>query len=112
MITFLITLGRFVQAIWRGLKDPEFRALLILVLFTLLVGMLFYARVEGWTWLDALYFCFMTLTTIGYGDLVPTTPISKVFTMIYVAVGIGILLGFINMVASHSLGPKKEKEEK
>ena len=110
MITFLITLGRFVQAIWKGLKDPEFRALLILVVFTLLVGMLFYARVEGWSWLDAFYFCFMTLTTIGYGDMVPSTPVSKIFTIIYVAVGIGILLGFINRVASHAIGSKNENE--
>ena len=112
MITFLITFGRFIQAIWRGLKDPEFRALLVLVLITLVTGMLFYARVEGWTWLDALYFSFMTLTTIGYGDLVPTTPGSKIFTILYVAVGIGILLGFINMVASHAIGTPAKTDVK
>jgi hypothetical protein len=110
MLTFLYTLGRFIQAIWRGLRDPEFRALLILVIITLLTGALFYVKVEGWTLLDAVYFCFVTLTTIGYGDLAPTKPISKIFTILYIIVGIGILLGFIDMVARSALASNKPKE--
>jgi len=112
MVSFLITIGRFVHAIWRGLRDPEFRALLILVVITLLTGTLFYAKVEGWRMLDAFYFSFITLTTIGFGDLVPTTPGSKIFTMIYVVVGIGILLGFIEMVARNALIGKRSTGEK
>jgi voltage-gated potassium channel len=110
MLTFLYTLGRFIQAIWRGLRDPEFRSLLILVIITLVTGALFYAKVEGWNLLDAVYFCFVTLTTIGYGDLAPTKPISKIFTILYIIVGIGILLGFINMVARSALARNKPKD--
>jgi voltage-gated potassium channel len=50
--------------------------------------------------LDAFYFSVITLTTVGYGDLSPTTPISKIFTVIYILLGISILLAFINMLAS------------
>ncbi len=39
---------------------------------------------------------------MGYGDLSPTQPGTKIFTMVYVLVGIGILLAFINMVAKHA----------
>jgi voltage-gated potassium channel len=50
--------------------------------------------------LDAFYFSVITLTTVGYGDLSPTTPISKIFTVIYILLGISILLAFINKLAS------------
>jgi len=33
---------------------------------------LFYKAVEGWDWWTCLYFCSLTLTTVGYGDVVPT----------------------------------------
>jgi voltage-gated potassium channel len=102
MVPLLVTLWQLIKAIWNGLKDPEFRALLLLVVITLICGSIFYAKVEGWSLLDAFYFSFITLTTIGYGDLSPTTPVSKLFTVVYVIVGLGILLGFVETVAKNS----------
>jgi hypothetical protein len=95
----LIALSRLVGAMWRQLKDEEFRALLVLVALLLCLGTLFYRSVEGWSALDAAFFSLITLTTVGYGDLVPTTGLSKVFTMVYLVIGISILVGFLNKVA-------------
>lgn len=64
----------------------------------LLIGTLVYHYIEQWDWLDALYFCVVTLATVGYGDFTPTTPIGKIFTMFYIMNGIGILLFFIDKV--------------
>ena len=102
MATFFLTLGRFVRAIWRGLKDPEFKALAILALFILLSGMIFYHEIEGWSMLDSLYFSVTTLTTVGLGDLTPHTHVGKIFTIVYIFVGIGVILGFIDAVARHA----------
>lgn len=38
----------------------------------LIAGMLIFSSFENWRRLDALYFCFTTLTTIGFGDFIPT----------------------------------------
>jgi len=56
---------------------------------------------EGWTWLDALYFSIITLTTIGYGDFSPQTDMGKIFTIFYIVIGIGIILSFVNTVYQH-----------
>jgi potassium channel subfamily K len=44
-----------------------------------------------WTWTDAVYFAVCSLTTVGYGDLYPTTQAGKIFTCFYVYFGIGII---------------------
>jgi len=62
----------------------------------------FYCQTEGWSAADAFYFCVATLTTVEFGDLVPTTETSRLFTAIYILVGVGVLLGFVNAVAQHA----------
>lgn len=99
---FLVLVVRFFRSIWLGLKDKEFRALFIWVVIVVAIGTTFYARVEGWRTLDALYFTIITLTTIGYGDITPQTDAGKIFTMIYILVGISLISGFIILLGEHS----------
>lgn len=102
MATLFLTLWRFLRALWKGLKDPEFEALCLLTGFLLLAGMVFYYEVEHWSLLDSLYFSVTTLTTVGLGDLTPHTDLGKIFTMVYIFIGIGVIFGFINAVAHHA----------
>jgi hypothetical protein len=60
----------------------------------LLAGVLFYTRVEKWSLLDAVYFCVVTLATVGYGDITPTTDAGRIFTIFYIVIGLGIIGGF------------------
>jgi voltage-gated potassium channel len=85
---------------WR--RDPQFRTLLVLVLFTLLTGTIFYNLEEGWSIVDALYFSVTTLTTVGLGDLSPTTTLGKLFTIIHIFAGLSLVLGFIDTVAKET----------
>ncbi|MHC0416881.1 potassium channel family protein, partial [Enterococcus faecalis] len=54
-----------------------------------------------------LYLSFMTLTTIGYGDVHPVTDLGKIFTMVYATVGLGIMAMFISVVAKSYLYSKQ-----
>jgi hypothetical protein len=81
------------------ITDQEFQRLTVFVFFILIGGAAFYHYTEGWGWLDSVYFCATTLTTVGYGDLAPSTGASKFFTIFYILIGIGILLGYISVVA-------------
>ena len=53
----------------------------------LVAGSAFFSWAEEWSWDDALYFCIVTMTTIGYGDLVPTTDTSKLAAIVYIIFG-------------------------
>src|SRR4051812_39261181 len=79
----------YARSIRRNCSDPEFQVIGITFGVLLAAGTVFYSLVEGWGLLDALYFCVMTLATIGYGDFSPKTALGKVFTSVYVLVGIG-----------------------
>jgi hypothetical protein len=112
VIAFLTTLKSFVTAIRRGWGDPQFRALGFLVVVLLGSGTVFYWRFEGWTVIDSLYFSVITLTTVGYGDLAPTTTLTKVFTMVYVLIGLGILVAFLSAVAGHAVEARMERQDR
>lgn len=60
----------------------------LVVALHLLGGALVLARLEGWAMADALYFSVTVLTTVGYGDLAPATPAGRLFTSLYVVVGV------------------------
>jgi voltage-gated potassium channel Kch len=109
MVTFFTILLRFVCTVGRSWKDPEFRELFFLVFVMLASGTLFYSQVEGWSTLDSLFFSVVTLTTVGYGHITPRTAAGKIFTILYIFVGIGIILGFVNAVAERSIEQRKEK---
>ena len=103
----MISFTRIVVRLW--IRDPDFRALVILVFLTLLTGTIFYSLQEGWSLIDAFYFSVTTLTTVGLGDPTPTTPIGKLFTVGYILSGLGLIAGFINAIAAENLSRRTRR---
>ncbi|MEP2029973.1 MAG: potassium channel family protein [Paracoccaceae bacterium] len=58
-----------------------------------------YRSVEGWSWVDALYFSATTMSTVGLGDLSPQTDFGKLFTVIYIFVGVGVFVALFAQFA-------------
>jgi voltage-gated potassium channel len=100
VIGLLLQVWRLIRAVGRMIATPEGRALVILASTQVLAGTVFYTLAEGWRWLDSLYFCVITLTTIGLGDLTPQTDLGKIFTIVYALVGVGILAAFVTVLAT------------
>ncbi|KAI3662492.1 hypothetical protein MP638_003632 [Amoeboaphelidium occidentale] len=61
------------------------------------VGAAAFSALESWSYTDSLYFCFVTLSTIGYGDFVPQTPGGLILVNYYVFLGIGIFASLLNL---------------
>lgn len=72
---------------------------LYLTLILLAIGVtVFSLLVEKWSFVESLYFTLVLLTTVGYGDMAPTTPAGKMFTAIFALCGvfvIGLALGVV-----------------
>ncbi len=99
-------LARAIGAVWR---DPETKALPLVAGALVLTGTLFYWRFEDWTIIEALYFCVVTLTTVGYGDLTPTSAGTQIFTIVYILTGFGVLVALLTSVAEKYIEQKAER---
>ncbi|WP_406657632.1 potassium channel family protein [Methanolobus sp. ZRKC2] len=89
--------------------DPEARRVLLYALVSIVLGALLYSWLEGWSFLDSTYFVVITLTTIGYGDLSPTQPITKMLTIFFGINGVVILLMLYDQIR-RLRGPKDRSE--
>lgn len=59
-------------------------------------GTLLFRWLEGWTWAQSFYFTVTTITTVGYGDLTPSSDATRIVTAIFILIGVGIAAGIIS----------------
>ena len=102
----------YLRTFFGSLVDPQVRPYLVAAANLLAVGTIFYSLIEGWTPFDAAYFCVITLATIGYGDLVPVTQWGKLFTMLYIVAGLGIISAFIGAITRVSVERAQHTQRK
>jgi voltage-gated potassium channel len=68
------------------------RIVLVAVLAAIALGTVVFHLIEGWSILDSLYVTVQTVTTVGFGDLAPSTVPGRVFATVFMMVGVGIVL--------------------
>ena len=93
-----------VQAAARMVRHPRAQALTLAVVLYIAIGVVFYSWQESWSIADSFYFTVVALTTVGLGDLAPTTTFARLFTAAYLAVGLGILATTVHTVIQSATG--------
>ena len=78
------------------------RFMLSVTLFVVILALqaLVFSRIEGWTYLDGIYFSVETALTIGFGDLLPTNTSTKVLVFIFSVLTISQLGNEIAIIVS------------
>lgn len=88
----------------RRIKPVPIWLCVFLVVSYILGGAFLFMRWETWAFLDSAYFCFITLTTIGFGDFVPAkrvkqnAEVSIALCSLYLLFGIALLAMSFNLV--------------
>jgi hypothetical protein len=95
------------RAMW---IEPAGRGLILGFLTIVGTGTVFYHFVEDWSWITSLYFTVVMLTTIGFGDFYPTTEFSRIFTIIFILIGVSFILGFLNFIMSRTVQRRAEEK--
>lgn len=111
MLVLIIQTARLFKSLGRIAASDEGQGVGMLLALQLVLGAIFYRQVEGWSWVDAFYFCVASLTTVGYGDLTPATTEGKIFTMVYLITGIGLFVSFGALVARHLLDERFKRDK-
>lgn len=78
------------------------------LLFLLAFGTIFFHTVENWSYVDAFYFTSVTMTTVGYGDLVPRTTEGRVGVSIFALFAVGLAFYSLNVLARYALKQRVE----
>ncbi len=101
-----------VLKILKFIQRENLHTLLLIVVVLILFGTLGLAIFEpNMTWINAVWWSFVTLTTVGYGDISPTTLGGRIVAIIIMIMGIGILGLFTATIASIFV-EKKMKEDR
>jgi voltage-gated potassium channel len=66
-------------------------------------GITFYVYYEKWSVFDAVYFTIVTISTVGYGDLAPSDDNSRLFTIVYIVLGIYLVFNGMYYTLNHGL---------
>lgn len=94
------------------MKQLKVRTVVVSLVAIVTLGTVFFHLVEGWNWLDSYFFTVITISTVGYGALVPVTAIGKIATTVFIFVGLGIFAVAIQQFAQYHMKKREEHTER
>jgi voltage-gated potassium channel len=81
--------------------------LLVVILF---IGVIGYMTISGYSWIDALYMTVITMTTVGFGEVLPLDYQSKIFTIFLILASV-VIVGYALSVITEYILSKNDIEE-
>ena len=100
--------GAAIRSFNRIVRHPRHQAFALAVVVVVGSGVVFYRLTEDWSLADSLYFTIIALTTIGFGDFAPTTTLSRLFTVFYAIIGVGLIGILVHLIVSSAQAIKHQ----
>lgn len=88
------------DSFWLVIRRENIDRIVILLFLIVLSSATLISLAEQWSIVDALWWSIVTLTTVGYGDISPVTPVGRFVATIDMFIGIGILATLSATLAS------------
>lgn len=104
----MFALRRLSLGIRTALRDDRVKGILVFTAALIFWASVFYRFVEGWSWVDSVYFSVVTISTVGFGDFSPETGAGKIFTIFYILVGLGVFVTAVTTIADSILSQDGE----
>jgi len=104
-------LSTLVRGLFLAVKEPHIRGILAVTSTVVALATFFFAWAEDWSHIDALYFSVMTIATVGYGDLTPSTTEGKLAAIFYVIVGLGLFVAAVTAIADSIIRQRESDED-
>ena len=110
MARLIALLGRFFKKIKTFLDINGFKYILLFSIVLIFIGGLSISYIENKTLSDGIWWAFVTTTTVGYGDISPSTNIGRIIACILMIVGVGLIGSLTSTITSYFMkfGSKQE----
>lgn len=110
IIRFTSYIYKFKERISNILFIDKYKNVLLLTVIVIFIGAGCFSIVERIPFSDALWYSIVTVTTVGYGDIIPTSILGRLIGGIIMLSGIGAVGSLISTFTIHILENNKRKK--
>lgn len=95
-------------------EDHQYHITLICITFSVLIGAgtVMFKVLEPFTWIQALYFSVSTMTTVGYGDLVPSNDLTRLVVSFYVLISVTLYISLATYLGQYYIDRRISHHER
>lgn len=110
LVRFAVLIYKVKNRADKFLQTNNFQYMLLITVLTVFLGAFGISIVEDKTFSDSIWWSFVTTTTVGYGDISPSTNIGRIIASILMLVGIGFVGMLTGTIATYFINGKNKKQ--
>ncbi|ADG78306.1 Ion transport 2 domain protein OS=Tsukamurella paurometabola (strain ATCC 8368 / DSM / CCUG 35730 / CIP 100753 / JCM 10117 / KCTC 9821 / NBRC 16120 / NCIMB 702349 / NCTC 13040) OX=521096 GN=Tpau_1687 PE=1 SV=1 [Tsukamurella paurometabola] len=109
MLGLTLMFKRFFGAVRTSWRDPSTRGAVLSLAIIVTAATIFYTLAEKWSVIDSLFYAVSVGLPMGNGPLSPTLTLSKIFTLVYAILVVGLFVTVGGSLASAIVQNNTEK---